>query len=99
MGLAALANPLLADYQVHNTNIFSIVDNFEFKRNGQTTYVDAAEADYSVIGWHSRDDDDPMTSAAQLADSDVPSHGDRMAACNMRLLGYDPDSNPNVQPG
>ncbi|KAK3378963.1 hypothetical protein B0T24DRAFT_694239 [Lasiosphaeria ovina] len=93
------ANPLPADYQVHNTNIFSVVDNFEFKRNGQTMYLDAAEADYSVIGWRSRDDDDPMTSAAQPADSDVPPHGDRMAACNMRLLGYDPDSNPNPQPG
>ena len=47
--------------------------------------------------WHSDDDDDPMTSAPQLPDSDVPSHEDRLEACNIKLKDYNPEI-PSQEP-
>jgi len=48
---AASANPLLPDYQIHNPNIFSLVDNFAYQENSQTKYLDEAKADYCIIGY------------------------------------------------
>ncbi|KAJ2903782.1 uncharacterized protein MKZ38_009348 [Zalerion maritima] len=82
------ANPLLPDYQIHNPNIFSMVDNFEYKVGGETKYLESAKADYVVIGWHSEDDDDPFTTttAALSNDEEVPSHLQRLQDCRFELI-------------
>ncbi|KAA8897746.1 hypothetical protein FN846DRAFT_229229 [Sphaerosporella brunnea] len=56
------SNQLFADYQPHNGNVFSICDNFAFKRSsgGETEYLSQAEASYFVFGWHSDEIKDPL---------------------------------------
>ncbi|KAK1139553.1 hypothetical protein N8T08_000693, partial [Aspergillus melleus] len=44
LNLQGSGNPLFADFQLHNSNVFSIVDNF----------------DYYVIGWHKDAASDPL---------------------------------------
>ncbi|KAK5988130.1 hypothetical protein PT974_12270 [Cladobotryum mycophilum] len=53
--LLTSSNQLFADYQPHCSNVFSIVDNFEYAPD---LYLDKADASYYVIGWHSKDVDD-----------------------------------------
>ncbi|KAG7142615.1 hypothetical protein HYQ45_000982 [Verticillium longisporum] len=53
--LLASSNQLFADYQSHNSNVFSIVDNFEYTED---KFLVAAKASYYVIGWHSVPGDD-----------------------------------------
>ncbi|KAG7126732.1 Inositol-1 like protein [Verticillium longisporum] len=53
--LLASSNQLFADYQPHNSNVFSIVDNFEYTKDN---FLVAAKASYYVIGWHSVPGDD-----------------------------------------
>lgn len=60
------SNPLFADYTFHNSNVFSIRDNYMYPgkdSKGQSipVYLEEAIADYIVIGWHSRPQDDPFT--------------------------------------
>jgi hypothetical protein len=56
------SNQLFADYQPHNGNVFSICDNFAFKRSAgaETEYLSQAEASYFVFGWHSDEIKDPL---------------------------------------
>ncbi|TWU71092.1 hypothetical protein ED733_002782 [Metarhizium rileyi] len=54
-------NQLFADFQLHNTNVFSILDNFEYQGpNQETCYLDAATASYYLFGWHSDKSTDPL---------------------------------------
>lgn len=46
-------NHLFADYQPHNSNVFSMLDNTV------TKYTDAT-ANYYVMGWHADEDEDPF---------------------------------------
>ncbi|KAF5705177.1 hypothetical protein FMUND_12200 [Fusarium mundagurra] len=63
-GLFSSSNQLFADYQPHNSNVFSMVDNFQY---GETTvengreqglYLTACTASYYVIGWSAVKGDD-----------------------------------------
>lgn len=55
------SNILFADNAHHNANVFSMTDNFEFlDSEGNQAHLTKAECDYTVIGWHSNDLDDPM---------------------------------------
>ncbi|KAL9944069.1 hypothetical protein D7B24_007914 [Verticillium nonalfalfae] len=53
--LLASSNQLFADYQPHNSNVFSIVDNFEYTKD---KFLVTAKASYYIIGWHSVPADD-----------------------------------------
>ena len=60
------SNPLFADYTFHNSNVFSIRDNYMYpgkdsKGNDIPVYLTEAISDYIVIGWHSNPKDDPLT--------------------------------------
>jgi hypothetical protein len=62
--LLSSSNNLFPDYQPHNSNVFSFVDRFDYfdasgQRQGSLT---KAKADYYVIGWHSKPDDDLLAS-------------------------------------
>ena len=72
--LLSSSNQLFADYQPHNSNVFSMCDNFSWA-DGQ--YLSKADAHYYVVGWHARPGDDlfygsmlnkcePMTRQARL---------------------------------
>jgi len=59
------SNPLFADDTFHNSNVFSIRDNYMFpgkdaKGEDIPVYLSEAIADYVVIGWHSKAQDDPL---------------------------------------
>ncbi|KAF8511749.1 hypothetical protein JB92DRAFT_3117693 [Gautieria morchelliformis] len=47
------SNQLFADYQPHNGNVFSILDNFDQK-------LTAADLNYFVLGWHHDKKNDPL---------------------------------------
>ncbi|KAI5811787.1 hypothetical protein DFH27DRAFT_474694 [Peziza echinospora] len=68
-------NMLFADYQPHNSNVFSIIDNFCYPnplwRSGlddpdvpQYLYLSEAKASYYVVGWHPKAKDDPFYGAS-----------------------------------
>ena len=45
---------LFPDFQQHNTNVFSVLDNFEYKDGNKVAYLESATADSHVIGWHAQ---------------------------------------------
>ncbi|KAK0117084.1 hypothetical protein ONS96_012922 [Cadophora gregata f. sp. sojae] len=51
------SNPVFADYTIHNPNVFSMKDNFEYEKG---KYLQHALCDYVVVGWHSSMDDGPL---------------------------------------
>lgn len=81
-------NPVFADYQPHNSNVFSMLDNFAYPSTGGngkpiTKYADIVLANYYVIGWHDDQNDDPFHDG----------NADRLEACFMQLAsGGSPDS-------
>ncbi|KAI1359327.1 hypothetical protein F5Y08DRAFT_84315 [Xylaria arbuscula] len=54
-------NMLFPDYQYHNANVLSVLDNFEYNSGGDVKYMQSATADYYVIGWHTSTVQDPFT--------------------------------------
>ena len=93
--MLASSNPLFADFQPHNTNVLSFVDNFKYTdKDGNMQYLTTAECDYFVIGWHSNSDHDPLTTdpdtlKAMLASTDPKlanyCNADRLDHCDMEL--------------
>lgn len=62
------SNPLFPDYALHNTNVFSTIDNFGYKLNPNDPneaikYLDDAECNYFVIGWHHDPKADPLSAS------------------------------------
>lgn len=45
------SNPLFADYQPHNSNVFSMLDHFEY--GPEKKQLTKGTASYYVLGWHS----------------------------------------------
>ncbi|KAH8901387.1 hypothetical protein GQ53DRAFT_851002 [Thozetella sp. PMI_491] len=56
------SNPVFADYAIHNPNVFSTKDNFQYGTDSfnNPLYLDTATCDYFVAGWHSSMGDDPL---------------------------------------
>ncbi|KAL8692919.1 MAG: hypothetical protein Q9218_002145 [Villophora microphyllina] len=81
------SNPLFADYQPHNSNVFSFVDNFSYTTStGATAYLTKATCDYQVIGWHANGDQDPFTTDPRVA---APPQANRLKDCQMALKNGD----------
>ena len=75
-------NQLFADFQLHNNNVFSILDNFEYQGDhGETLYLDEATASYYLIGWHSDNSNDPLWD-----DTKSYKHSDRLPSLFMSLV-------------
>ncbi|THC91741.1 hypothetical protein EYZ11_008792 [Aspergillus tanneri] len=74
------SNQLFADFQLHNANVFSILDNFQYGTTAQPQYLDSAQASYYLLGWHRTDDLDPLWDSHQEF-----SHQDRLNALFMAL--------------
>ena len=77
------ANPLFADYQPHNSNIFSMLDDFAYGPTTNPSRLIEARADYQVIGWHANEGDDPFTTDPSV--TSIPSRLSRLQALQMRL--------------
>lgn len=75
------SNPLFPDYALHNTNVFSMIDNFSFRKTPESEiqYLDNVQCDYFVVGWHSDRSDDP------LAGSDAGDLITRLKSLHMQL--------------
>ncbi|OCL06350.1 hypothetical protein AOQ84DRAFT_432639 [Glonium stellatum] len=91
--LLASSNQLFADYQPHNGNVFSILDNFIYNEvrdaMGKVVSRDrlkSATADYYVIGWHSDDADDVLYTASE------GKRRERLAKLSLALSETLPDS-------
>ena len=84
-------NPVFADYQPHNTNVFSILDNFSYEDNG-TKYLEKATANYYVLGWHPYPQEDPFSPPQQ---GPYPTHADRLQGCYMQLAETKSDKADN----
>lgn len=78
------SNPLFADYQPHNSNVFSIVDNFAYEINGEKFYLTKATASYFVLGWHSDPSNDLMAIPTPPP-AETSTLEDRLSACMMEF--------------
>lgn len=78
INLLRSGNQLFADFQLHNTNVFSILDNFEY--DGES-YLDEATASYYLFGWHSENSSDPLWDASKRY-----THSQRLDAMFMTLV-------------
>ena len=90
LSILSSVNPLLADYQPHITNVFSMLDNFVHDDGtGATAYLETATANYYVLGWHPDANDDPF----HLFDQPEPfyTYADRLNACYMQLADTESD--------
>lgn len=88
LSLLNSSNHLFADYQPHNSNVFSIVDNFAYTDAGGTQYLTAATASYYVIGWHADEDQDLF----HMTDNSVTLK-QRLDAC---LMAFKDPSAPDI---
>lgn len=90
------SNPIFPDYQPHNSNVFSMVDNFKYKSSdapdATDMYLDSATCDYFVIGWHSDANHDPFTTDPAVTQ---PLNDDRLTSCQMQLKSSIADSVKN----
>lgn len=75
------ANPIFADFQPHNGNVFSMLDNFKYGSIDSPQYLQAATASYYVIGWHY----DEIQDVFNIPDSVSTTLGARLSACNITL--------------
>jgi hypothetical protein len=64
LNVLSSSNQLFADYQSHNGNVFSIVDNFSY---GDDKYLEAADASYFVLGWHASVHQDPLRGSSGVS--------------------------------
>jgi hypothetical protein len=93
------SNQLFADYVIHNGNVFSWLDRFEYGPKNSLKLTDAT-ASYYVLGWHSNDDighdvfnitlsdntgKNPISISTNPSNttSTGPSRGSRFDGCNM----------------
>ena len=75
-------NPLFTDYQPHNSNVFSMIDEFLYPIVEPLNQFLRGTVDYYVIGWHSDPKDDPFYSDPKSLSVDCEA---RLKACSMQL--------------
>ncbi|KAI0536512.1 hypothetical protein GGR58DRAFT_528188 [Xylaria digitata] len=83
ISLLRSGNQLFADFQMHNSNVFSMLDNFEYvDSEKQTRYLSQAKASYYLLGWHWKDDVDPLWNSTGNT-----AHGASLDSLFMRMQG------------
>ncbi|KAK6509003.1 hypothetical protein TWF481_003769 [Arthrobotrys musiformis] len=76
------SNRLFADFQLHNSGVFSMHDRFQYAGEGPNAkFLQQCTASYYVLGWHSVADTDPF----YITDKTLL--GARLAANNMAFPG------------
>ncbi|KAM4064414.1 hypothetical protein HRG_006227 [Hirsutella rhossiliensis] len=92
ISLLRSGNQLFADFQMHNANVFSVLDNFEYGSSKKPQYLTQAKASYYVLGWHWKEDTDPLWKSGQSV-----AHGASLDALFMTLHGVS-ETAPNRDP-
>jgi hypothetical protein len=82
ISLLRSSNQLFADFQLHNANVFSMLDNFQYGDPSNPQYLDNARASYYLIGWHYKDAVDPLSNPG----SQNLTHAQRLQALFMALV-------------
>lgn len=84
-------NPFFADYQQHNTGVFSFYDDLtakpgdaEYQENA-ITMIDSGKISYTIMGFHSTPSSDPLVIDPKTTPQPVPSHQDRLKMCSMEM--------------
>ncbi|MCJ1355361.1 MAG: hypothetical protein MMC33_005352 [Icmadophila ericetorum] len=68
LSLLNSSNHLFADFQHHNSNVFSMLDDFSYTDGNNVKQVmELATASYYVIGWHADPTEDPFYMPSALA--------------------------------
>ncbi|KAK6516194.1 hypothetical protein TWF506_006105 [Arthrobotrys conoides] len=78
--LLSSSNQLFSDYQPHCSNVFSMLDNFEYKPGEYLTQVDAS---YYVIGWNWREETDLF----HVDSSNTTPRSEKLSTLNMEIKG------------
>ncbi|KAH6632441.1 hypothetical protein F5144DRAFT_650483 [Chaetomium tenue] len=60
ISLLRSSNQLFADFQMHNGNVFSMLDDFRYGKPEDVKYLDKAKASYYLVGWHWSPGADPF---------------------------------------
>lgn len=76
-------NPFFADYQQHNTGVFSFYDDLTIRPEdrgyeGGITMIDSGKIPYAIMGYHSTPSTDPLVIDPKATPAPVPSHQDRL---------------------
>ncbi|VUC25607.1 unnamed protein product [Clonostachys rosea] len=86
--LMSSSNELFPDFQPQCSNVFSIVDNFEYRQDpttGAPLYATAVQASYSVIGWNWRSSVDIMNKKNRQG---------RFNQLNLKIKGFQEEADP-----
>lgn len=82
ISLLQSGNQLFADFQMHNSNVFSVLDNFEYSADDGPQYLSYAKASYYVLGWHWQEGVDPLWKSGKNV-----AHGASLDALFMKMMG------------
>ncbi|EJT75103.1 hypothetical protein GGTG_08941 [Gaeumannomyces tritici R3-111a-1] len=90
ISLLRSSNQFFADFQMHNANVFSMLDNFQYaaadpKAKTEAKYLDSAVANYYLIGWHWKADVDPLWRSGRNG-----THAQSMETLFMKMMGKAP---------
>ena len=75
------SNHLFADFQPHNSNVFSMIDDVSYTDGNGYQKITSATISYQVIGWHSNEDENPY----HICPEGPTTLGERMKALAMAL--------------
>ncbi|KAK2007340.1 hypothetical protein LZ32DRAFT_593960 [Colletotrichum eremochloae] len=97
------SNELFPDYQPHNSNVFSILDNFEYDQvvvgtDKKPLYAERVSASYTVIGWYSKPKSDIVQPRILRREERKPgdpadkkqTRAQRLAELDMDFKGFHP---------
>ncbi|KLU85795.1 hypothetical protein MAPG_04815 [Magnaporthiopsis poae ATCC 64411] len=90
ISLLRSSNQFFADFQMHNANVFSMLDNFEYaaadpKAKTGAKYLDSALANYYLIGWHWKPEVDPLWRSGRNG-----THAQSLEMLFMKMMGKEP---------
>ncbi|KAF2217278.1 hypothetical protein CERZMDRAFT_109041 [Cercospora zeae-maydis SCOH1-5] len=87
LNLLNTSNQLFADYQPHNNNVFSLLDNLEYLDpvDGTTKSLEKASVSYTVVGWHPAGKVDPFAFDKDSKEK----RSDRLSSLSMVMAGLE----------
>lgn len=96
LNLLNSSNQLFADYQPHNSNVFSMIDTLSYlDQGGNRKVAVSANVSYSVLGWHALQSKDPFGNLNPDGPKPV-TRGARLGALNMSLDQADPATKDGI---
>ncbi|KAI8207723.1 hypothetical protein K4K52_002066, partial [Colletotrichum sp. SAR 10_76] len=92
ISLLLSGNQLFADFQMHNSNVFSMLDNFQYMDSrGKPAYLSHAESSYYLIGWHYNEGVDPFWNTSSVKHQDIL----ESLSMNLQPFAQHPESQAN----